>query len=197
MGCVIMASGLSRRFGDNKLLADFCGAPMILRILAATEGIFTRRVVVTRHPQVAEICIRQGVEALLHDQPHRSDTVRLGLKTMGDMDGCMFCPADQPLLRRETILALVQAAAKGPESIWRPCHGEEPGSPVLFPRWAFDQLLHLPQGKGGGYVIRQQPHRVRTIPVRDAYELMDADDRETLALLEGIAGQAGLAFPAD
>ena len=192
-----MASGLSRRFGDNKLLADFCGEPMILRILAATEGIFARRVVVTRHPQVAEICIRQGVETLLHDLPHRSDTVRLGLETMGDMDGCMFCPADQPLLRRETILALVQAAEKEPDCIWRPCHGDEPGSPVLFPRWAFDQLMHLPQGKGGGYVIRLHPDRVRTIPVRDAYELMDADDRQTLALLEAAAAQAGLAFSAD
>ena len=47
IGCVIMASGLGRRFGSNKLLADFGGEPMICRILDATEGIFRRRVVVT------------------------------------------------------------------------------------------------------------------------------------------------------
>ena len=29
VGCVIMASGVSRRFGSNKLLADFCGEPML------------------------------------------------------------------------------------------------------------------------------------------------------------------------
>ena len=33
VGCVIMASGLSRRFGANKLLADFCGQPMLCRAL--------------------------------------------------------------------------------------------------------------------------------------------------------------------
>ena len=36
VGCVIMASGLSRRFGANKLLADFCGQPMLCRAFAAT-----------------------------------------------------------------------------------------------------------------------------------------------------------------
>ena len=35
VGCVIMASGLSRRFGANKLLADFCGQPMLCRAFAA------------------------------------------------------------------------------------------------------------------------------------------------------------------
>ena len=37
VGCVIMASGVSRRFGSNKLLADFCGEPMLCRAFAATD----------------------------------------------------------------------------------------------------------------------------------------------------------------
>ena len=40
IGCVIMASGLGKRFGGNKLMADFHGEPMVCRILDATEGIF-------------------------------------------------------------------------------------------------------------------------------------------------------------
>jgi len=182
-GCVIMASGQSRRFGGNKLLTDFHGEPMIMRILSATEGLFSRRVVVTRHPEVAEICKARGIEVLLHDLPYRSDTVRLGLEAVGDADMCMFCPADQPLLKRETIHALLTAASADPGSIWRPCHGDESGSPVLFPRWAFDHLMNLPLGKGGGYIARMHPEQVRTLPIDSKYELMDADDRETLALL--------------
>lgn len=38
IGCVIMASGLGKRFGSNKLMADFNGKPMIYRILSATDG---------------------------------------------------------------------------------------------------------------------------------------------------------------
>lgn len=178
-----MASGMSTRFGGNKLLADFGGEPMIMRILAATEGIFARRVVVTRHPEIAEICKMHRIDVILHDLPHRSDTVRLGLEAVGDTAGCMFCPSDQPLLKRETVAALARAAAQDGESIWRPCFADEPGAPVFFPRWAFDALMHLPEGKGGGYIAGMHPDRVRMIRVFNPYELMDADDRETLALL--------------
>lgn len=38
IGCVIMASGLGKRFGSNKLMADFNGKPMIYRILSATDS---------------------------------------------------------------------------------------------------------------------------------------------------------------
>lgn len=185
-GCVIMASGQSKRFGGNKLLADFHGQPMIMRILSATDGIFTHRVVVTRHAEIAVMCRERGIGFILHDLPYRSDTVWLGMEATGDADGCMFCPADQPLLRQETIASLALSAMDDRTSIWRPCVGETPGSPVLFPRWAFEKLMKLPQGKGGGFIARMYPERVRTIPVRSEWELMDADDRETLELLLNI-----------
>ena len=182
-GCVIMASGLSKRFGSNKLLADFHGEPMFMRILAATEGMFHRRVVVTRHPEIADICHQHGVSAVLHALPHRSDTVRLGLEAVGDVDSCLFCPADQPLLTKETTASIVLAGAHDPHSIWRPSFEGTPGSPVLFPRWSFDQLMNLPEGKGGAFVARMHPEKVRILPVQNAYELMDADDPETLEKL--------------
>ncbi|MDO4740689.1 MAG: NTP transferase domain-containing protein, partial [Eubacteriales bacterium] len=185
-GCVIMASGMGRRFGGNKLLADFHGEPLFLRALAATEGIFARRVVVTRHADVAEICRARGVEAVLHDRPLRSDTVRIGLEAVGDVDGCLFCPADQPLLRRESVAALAIAAANAPQQIFRACFADEPGSPVLFPKWAFAELNALPEGKGGGHVMKKHPESVRMVPVRDAHELMDADDLDALEMLRAI-----------
>lgn len=185
-GCVIMASGLSKRFGSNKLLADFHGEPLFNRILSATEGIFSRRTVVTRHPEIAEICKTRGIDVVLHTLPHRSDTVRLGLEAIGAVERCMFCAADQPLLRKETIASLVLASSHDTGSIWRPSFGENSGSPVLFPEWAFEQLMNLPEGKGGSVIAKKHPEMVRTIPVQDEYELMDADDREAFERLLNI-----------
>lgn len=183
LGCVIMASGLGKRFGGNKLMADFCGEPLICRALSATDGVFCRRVVVTRHEDVAVLCREKGIETVLHQLPRRSDTVRLGLETVGDVAGCLFLPGDQPLLRRETVAALALAAVNDPESIWRAAFGDTPGSPVLFPRWTFPELRELPEGTGGGFLAKKYPERVRLYPVRDPYELMDADSPEELALL--------------
>lgn len=183
VGCVIMASGLGKRFGGNKLMADFGGQPMIARILAATEGIFDRRVVVTRHEDVALLCREQGIEVVLHDLPNRNDTVRLGLEAVGDVDGCLFCPGDQPLLRKETVAALVSDWKKEPDFICRTVFENQPGAPILFPKWAFPELLSLPEGKGGGLLTKKYPERVRLHPVRDRYELIDVDTRENLMKL--------------
>ena len=152
VGCVIMASGLGKRFGGNKLMADFGGQPMIARILAATEGIFDRRVVVE---DVAAFCRAQGVDVILHDLPNRNDTVRLGLEAVGNVDGCLFCPGDQPLLRKETLKALADSWKKEPDFIWRMAFEDQPGAPILFPRWAFSELLALPDGKGGGILAKK------------------------------------------
>ena len=183
IGCVIMASGLGKRFGGNKLMADFRGEPLICRILDATEGIFSQRVVVTRHQDVAELCRARGIQTVLHDLPHRSDTIRLGLEAMPGLHRCMFATADQPLLRRETISALALAAAKAPDFIWRTVCNGIPGSPVIFPRWAFPELQNLPEGKGGGVVIKKYPEHLHTVNVRDMYELKDVDSPEDLSQL--------------
>lgn len=186
-GCVIMASGQGKRFGGNKLMADFHGKPMIQRALDATEGLFTRRVVVTRHESVAELCREQNVEVVLHDLPHRSDTVRLGLEALGDLDCCMFLPGDQPLLRRETVALLLENRKENPNNILRPAYEDTEGSPVLFPSWAFAELKNLPEGKGGGYVIRNHPHDVLRVFTANPFELADADTPETLELLKGLS----------
>ena len=186
IGCVIMASGMGKRFGGNKLMADFHGQPMIRRALAATEGLFSARVVGTRHESVAALCRAQNVEVVLHDLPYRSDTVRLGLEALGDVDACMFLPGDQPLLRRETIAKLVQSWQQNPERVVRPIHEDTQGSPVLFPAWAFPELRSLPEGKGGGVVIKNHPHELLGVSVADPFELADADTPETLELLKGL-----------
>ena len=187
IGCVIMASGLGKRFGGNKLMADFHGAPLIQRALDATVGLFTHRVVVTRHESVAALCREKNVTVVLHDLPHRSDTVRLGLEALPDLDACMFLPGDQPLLRRETVAMLLENWKENPDRIVRPAYEDSEGSPVLFPAWAFPELKNLPEGKGGGVVIKNHPQAVYRVSVANPFELADADTRSTLELLRQLS----------
>ena len=68
---------------------------------------------------------------------------------------------------------------------WR-AGGAEPllGSPVLFGSGHFDALRALPEGKGGGVVIRQHPGCVRAVYAQSAEELEDADTVERLEALK-------------
>ena len=188
IGCVIMASGMARRFGSNKLLHEFRGAPIITRILDTMEQApLAARVVVTRHWEIKEICDQKGIPVILHDLPEQSDTVRLGVEHLlgvcPEMTGCMFAASDQPCLTAESVAKLCRAFAVAPENIWRLAWQGTVGNPVLFPASTFEELLRLPVGKGGGAVVKKHPKLVRTVEVGDERELIDVDTPEILARL--------------
>lgn len=190
IGCIIMASGLGRRFGCNKLLCDFQGRPLISHIVDTVKSSSLSPILaVTRHQEVANLCIQKDIPCLLHHLPDRNDTIRLGLQQLlasHHISGCLFCPADQPLINPLSLNALALTFSRLPDRICRLGYGEQAGAPVLFGEQFFPELLSLPQGKGGSYLLKKYPGQVTVVPARDAYELYDADTPEELAHLSNL-----------
>ena len=151
--------------------------------------------VVTRSPEVAELACKAGVKAILHNLPGRNDTVRLGLEALlselPGLAGCIFLPGDQPLLRKESLEAMARdfsALDEKERAILRLGFRAEDGterlgSPVLFGSSYFGALCSLPEGKGGGVVIRHHPESVRAVYAARQEELEDADTAEELERL--------------
>lgn len=198
VGCVIMASGLGKRFGSNKLMADFHGKPLISRILSATDtALFAARIVVTRSPEVESLCRERNIPVLLHAMPYRNHTVHLGLSALlkehPELTGCMFALGDQPLLTRETLeamgIAFSQCDQNTSSAIVRlaSVSGDDlliPGNPVLFGSRYFEELLTLPDNQGGNVLLKKYPDSVRYFPVSDPLELADADTPADLEQLK-------------
>lgn len=181
IGAVIMASGLGKRFGGNKLMADLNGRPLIGSVLDTVSGLFPYSAVVTRSGEVREYAASRGFQTVLHELPGRNDTVRLGIEQMPDMvQGCIFFQADQPFLKTKTVSELISLACAGPDRIIRCSHEGVPSSPVYFPRWAFDLLCSLPEGKGGSFLFSRYPDRITELTVDDPRELKDIDTAEDL-----------------
>ena len=183
-GCIIMASGLGTRFGGNKLMTELCGVPLIQHVLRATDDLFTRRVVVTRHSDVAHLCDELGIGVILHSEPRRNDTVRLGMEKMAGCDTVTFVQGDQPLISANSMATLLRRAERCPACIWRASFEGTPGAPVLFPAWTFNELRSLPPGKGGGVVAKAHKERVRTVEVSSKWELFDVDTPDDLRVLQ-------------
>ena len=217
--CVIMASGEGKRFGSNKLLAFFRGAPLYHGILKATTPLFKAApqessprdlLVVTRHMEIAAWCRENGVRVLLHDLQERNQAIRLALAALNCADGCtaaeplpddstaseslpdgcLFCPADQPLVTEESIDRMIKAFQKAPDRIIRLSYQGTEGSPVLFPASLFPELASLPPGTGGREVIRRHPELVTAVEAQFPEELKDVDVPEALRELEGDAPEA-------
>lgn len=186
-GLVIMASGLGRRFGGNKLMENLGDKPLIKWVMDSTEGLFDRRIVVTRSEDVKALCDSLNIQCILHALPNRNDTVRLGLSEIKEeIDCCFFMPGDQPLISKESITKLILAVNNNEDSndmIVRTSYGDTACSPMGFQKKYFDELLELPEGKGGNWIAQNHPEKVCTVDVQNEYELWDID---TVADLEKV-----------
>ena len=184
IACIIMASGLGNRFGENKLLYKIQNKPLLQYILETTAKLpFIERIVVTRHQEVVNLCTSLNVKVFLHEEPYQSDTIRIALEKLGEHTGYMFCTGDQPFLKPASLEKLCAKFLEAPNFIHRTAFKNTPGNPVIFPIKFKNELLALPQDKGGAYLTKKYPEQVRYIPVQDSLELYDIDTKEDLERL--------------
>ena len=186
LGCVVMAAGSAKRFGANKLTAQLQGRQLILRSLESVPPeAFEQVVVVTQYPEIMRIVKEFHFASILNDQPEEglSRTIHLGLTALRDCDGVLFQVSDQPLLRRESVLALTEQWRSQPEGIAALGHGGVRGNPCVFPSALFPELMALTGDRGGSTVIRRHEDLLTLMEV-PAEELYDVDTAQALEALE-------------
>ena len=188
-GCVVLAAGSASRFGGNKLTAAVEGIALIRRALSAVPAErFSRVAVVTQYPEIRDLAEAFSFTPVWNDAPEAgvSRSIALGLGAIGDCPGALFLVADQPLLRRESVNALVTLWGEKPEGIAALGHRGVRGNPCLFPARLFPELLALTGDRGGAAVIRRHEDLLSLLEV-DPWELQDADTPEALAAIRAEA----------
>lgn len=182
VSCVVMASGHSKRFGQDKLLYPLDGVPMLARVLGALprdllEDIF----VVARTQAVLDLAESLGCAPV--PNPDRTDdtavTIRLGIQALPPgTEGCLFAVGDQPWVSPNSLRRLVAGFVRDPHQVaalgWQGVRG----NPVLFPRAYFPALAKLPPGQSGRFLLGSVP--VAQIQVADPLELQDVDSLQVL-----------------
>ena len=190
-GCVVLAAGSARRFGGNKLTATVEGVALIRRALSAVPAErFARVAVVTQYPKILALAKDFAFTPIPNEAPEAgvSRSIALGLAALGDCPGALFLVADQPLLRRESVDALVTLWQGKPEGIAALGHRGVRGNPCLFPARLFPELLALQGDRGGAAVIRRHEDLLSLLEA-DPRELQDADTPEALAAIRAEAAE--------
>ncbi len=186
IGCVVMAAGNARRFGENKLAAQLQGKSLIQRTLETVPGeVFDDVAVVTQYPEIMGLAEEFHFTAVRNEHPDYgiSHTIELGLTELRGCDGVMFLVSDQPLLRRESVAELVELWKRQPDKIAALGHGGVRGNPCLFPARFFPELLELREDHGGNTVIRRHEEDLVLLEVDEA-ELYDVDTVRALERLK-------------
>ena len=188
IGCLLMAAGNAKRFGENKLLcAAWDGRSLIEHALdAIPRECFARVLVVTKYPEFTALAKERGFETLHNEHPERgqSETIRLGTRALSNCDAICFMVADQPLLRCETLAREVNFFSSHREHIVALGHNGVRGNPCLFPARFFPELLALEGDVGGGAVIKKHPDDLLLFEAPEE-EMRDVDTKEALAALTG------------
>lgn len=182
LGCVVMAAGNARRFGENKLSAVIGGRSLMERTLDTVPcKLFEKVVVVTQYDWVETLAATRGFLPIRNKEPEKglSRTIQLGLNELLDLDGVLFLVSDQPWLKRETVEAEIRLFLANSDKIIALSHDGQRCNPCIFPKRFFSQLLALEGDRGGSAVIRRHEDDLLLLEA-DEIELRDIDTKEEL-----------------
>lgn len=183
LGAVLLASGLSRRFGTNKLLEPLCGRPMVCYALDAMRALDAARwAVVTGDEAVARLACEREMEIIRNDAPElgQAHSIALGAEAMRDMDAVLLLAGDQPLLSGESLRMLVQQFSQSGIGIACLKDGTHFGNPAVFSAEYLSELTALRGDRGAKAILRAHADDLLIVPCVRECELTDADTPQAL-----------------
>lgn len=200
VGGVVLAAGLSQRFGGNKLLAPFDGKPIVYRaVAAALRSRLAAVAVVLGYEQelvraaLAELARHPRLAIVINDHYRlgQSTSVRAGLAEIEkNCLAAMFIPADQPGLTAATIERLIGEFEKSERSICYPVFRGRRCSPVVFAAAHFPSIHKLEGDIGARDIIRRHPEGVHEVDFDDERPLLDVDSPQDAAALASMMDSA-------
>ena len=203
IACIVMASGLSIRYGKNKLLEPLGDKPVLLHVTDVALEAGLKPLVVTRSADVMRLLENNGIPVVLHDKPLKSDTMHEGLLVLSnethessladtdasherlplpkqDWDGYLFMQGDQPLVSPESLRRMIDKFRENPDRAVRLGFGDIVASPVLFPGCCREALLAYQGDRGGAEVLREGRIPIEVVQASAEWELWDVDTPEKI-----------------
>lgn len=175
---IIFASGFSRRMGEDKLLLEIDGQTIIERVIkAASSSKLDKIILVYRKKEVEEIGNKYGIETIYNENADlgQSESMKLGIRLAGETEAYMFIVGDQPFLTEQLINKLVEGYKEGELPIVIPYFYGERSMPMIISSLYKNELLNVVGDKGGRDLVRNNPHKVKRVNIKDKRVLMDLD----------------------
>ena len=183
-GIVVLAAGLSRRYGGNKLLEERISEKPLYEVTLDKLSRFSDCicVVVTRFDEIEAAAKQRGMVVVRNGVPELgiSHSLHLGLLACLERNpylrGVLFMVCDQPYLRAETMERMLEEGLAHPQAIVCASHEGRRGNPVLWDTCYMSDLLSLTGDAGGRQIIKKYQENVRLVECGEK-ELQDVDIR--------------------
>lgn len=185
---VLVASGLSRRFGrQDKMLANLGGMPLVehaARAITSLHPLTRVAVCPANKPAIGERLIDRFVIAV-NKKPKDGlgHSIALGAQVALQFkpDAIMVCMGDMPFVEPWLLDALSRRLAEGGADIVHAGTSDRPHPPTVFGGNCFDRLASLDGDDGAKALMRASDLRVVAFSA-PAPVLLDVDTRDDLEL---------------
>jgi molybdenum cofactor cytidylyltransferase len=197
---IILAAGSSSRMGSgrHKLLLPLDGRPVLVHVIDAALASQARPIIIvlgheaerirahitsyTLHPDITIVendKYLQGMSTSLH----------LGVQLLmangykkhaspSEVDSALIVLGDQPMITLkiiDTLIAIYRATGK---HIVAPLYNGKRGSPVLFDKSLFPELIEVTGDEGGRTVLERHSQEVKLVEMGDVLANYDVDTWE-------------------
>lgn len=163
-GIVVLAAGASSRLGSPKQLLNYSGATLLQHAIEAAQSSDAAKVLVVlgAHADAIKHALdNTTVDTIVNTEwkEGMASTIRCGLQTLVEMnpqlDAVIFMVADQPFVTTELLNNLLDLHRKEQHSIVASKYGSTFGTPVLFSKQFFPELLQLTGDVGAKSLVRK------------------------------------------
>ena len=187
---LMLAAGKSSRMGENKMLAEIDGRPMVARTAQRLLASRARPIIAVLGNQADEVDAALGklpVERVLNADfaAGLSTSLKRGLSALpADVDGVIVCLGDMPLIAGRELDRII--AAFNPlegRAIVVPVRRGRRGNPILWARQFFPEMMALSGDQGARKLIEEHADLVAEVEMENDAIFIDIDTPDALAQL--------------
>lgn len=178
MNGIILASGFSRRMGENKLLMKIGNEVILERVIREIKkSDISNIILVAREENVIKLGIKEEIQVVKNDFAihGQSQSIKLGLTKVDSSKNFMFFCGDQPFIDSDSINKLIYSSLNHKDNIIIPRVKDKTGSPIIFPKLLKCELEALEGDVGGREVIKNNKNKVKYIDIENFLFLQDID----------------------
>ncbi len=184
---VILAAGMSTRFGANKMTVLVNDKPLVRRAITTANTAHSGRVyLVVGHAKDSVIEAAGEFDGeIVYNRDYRrgiGNSIAAGVSACRDnAEAVLLMLADQALVRESHLRALIASWSGGESEIVISAFDDAQGPPILFPSKCLHDLTQLDGDDGGKQILRNSAYSVKTVQCDAAG--FDIDCQEDLQAL--------------
>jgi len=185
---IVLAAGLSSRFGRNKLIEEVEGIPIVARVVCAgQEAGLKNTIVVTGHERER---VLEALSPLRFEEVHNPDyfqgmstSIRAGVAYVRDKArAIVISPGDMAFTEARLFDTVLAEFARSPNDIVVASFRGRSGHPILFNEPTFDDLMQITEEKRGmKEVVQDHKEHITYVETSTSRALLDIDFEEDFA----------------